>query len=173
MIPGPETPAAVFDEMRQEDSMTVDDTPEVDVEHPLPRLLREVLHPAGGNDTRIVEYHVYAPEALHGGAGRRREIVESSDVAPHAQHAIPGLREFGLRGPERRLLNVGKYQIHTLGTEAVGSRKAYARRPTGDECRASLKFVHTEVSQCRHRSGNYAGTTGEQRARYREPAWGR
>ncbi len=105
--------------MRQEDLQPVDQSFEVDADHPIPVGRRDLFDPAGAGDAGVVAEDVHLAEfgkSLCGGVG---EGVSVGYVAGHAErrHALAAEHLNGV-GASRRL-DVGDRHVHAALTESA------------------------------------------------------
>ena len=116
---------------RQEARQPVNDSPQVDVEHPTPIIERLILDQVERRDARVVAQHVDPPEAIErrlAPVGRRMPASDTSTVTASASAPLPRRRS---PTASASAVEVGEHDCRARGGECLRERAADAAGRAG------------------------------------------
>ena len=109
---------------RHEGSHAVDHAPEVDVDHPVPLVERDLPREAAVHYARVVHRHVEGPEVLGGGAAHTIDGVRVANIGTDREDvSAAGAQPLGLP-VEPALVHVRHDHVHALGDEGLRDGQA-------------------------------------------------
>ncbi|CAB4889214.1 unannotated protein [freshwater metagenome] len=115
----------------------VDDAPQVDVEHPLPVIKREVSHATHRSDTGVIDNDVDLAESLNNAVCERLNGCGAGHVYLNARHA-----KFGGGSGDSRFVHAGDDDGGAGFFQALRNSFANSRRTSGDDCDFSGEVLH-------------------------------
>ena len=134
---------AASDHPRDETAHTVDDAPEVHIDHPTPVFRRELPHvPRAAAHASVVAEHVHSVETAVGALGQRFDLVRPRHVGPLGQHlhALRGDRRLG--HGERLRLNIPDHDVHASVGESLSHSEAESTRTSRDNRHLPFERLH-------------------------------
>jgi hypothetical protein len=120
------TAFAVGADVRQEGVDAVDDTHQIDVEHPSPGVERDGVDAAATADTGVVANYVDVAERIVGRLGRSLDAGRVGDVAGDASQIRANIAQACDGGCQRVRLDVGEHHVHADLREDPAEREADA-----------------------------------------------
>ena len=122
----------------------MDHAPEVDADHPLPVLERDLPGRAAGVHTGVVAEHVDGPEVLDGTRGERVDRGGGSDVGGNADDLGGGRRsDLRNRQVQPARVQIGHHDAHALGGKALAEGAADAAGGAGHDRNLALEVLHS------------------------------
>jgi hypothetical protein len=128
---------------RHEGPDTVDDTPEIDSQHPLPVGDRELPGRLACRDARVVADYVDGAERRQRLLSQGFDIAGLRDVRPDGQHLGALRPQLALRSCQRVGLDVRQHDLHPLGREPLHQRPPDPAGGPGDHRDLALEALHT------------------------------
>jgi hypothetical protein len=112
---------------RQRGTDPVDDTEQIDVDHPAPEVHRIGPRITDATDPRVVEHDVHRPELLEGVLDERVHLGLGGGVADHRGDRCAVLGQASLDVAQLRRVDVGEEHAHALVRSAPRRRRVRCR----------------------------------------------
>jgi hypothetical protein len=129
-------------QMREEGVNAVQDTHQVDVDHPAPAVERDCIDATSSGDPGIVAQHVDIAERRERLLGRLGDACRIGDIAGHAAHIRAAFPEVTDSGVQCHAFDVCEHDFHTGSGKCLGERKADAAGRARHECRLATEIPH-------------------------------
>ncbi len=138
---------AVLHHRRQERFAAVDDTPQVDVDRPVPEG-KVVVHRNGpaGADSGVVAQEVHVAEAIAGERFQLPYLIALSHIEDERVHGVARSLEFAASLGQRFGLHIGQHELHSGGAKRASDLSTDAAGSPGDDGGSTLKFQHVVLS---------------------------
>jgi hypothetical protein len=118
------------------------EAPQVDVDHPMPVVVRHLRERARHNDAGVAEDDVHPAKQAEGLIREVNHLLEMSDVAHDAVRVKPLAAQAAYRLLQRGPVDVREHHTGPAAGELGGGGQADPARTAGDDRPASFKSVH-------------------------------
>ena len=135
-------PSALFEHAGDERAQPVNHAPEIDAQHPVPVIERELPDPGPLDHASVVAQYVNRAMGIESGRGQVVDGVDIRDIGHHTGRVMPGGAKLSHRRVQRIRFDVGQHHLHLSPGEPVGHRQAETARRAGDHRHPTLQVLH-------------------------------